>query len=77
MLAWVAGSDLSGLSPRENTCFGNTVVSECMIFLESGNLNVSVFNAALPGFPNLKKKKSFFIIHPSCSPSALVNTCLV
>ena len=25
MLAWVAGSDLSGLGPKENPCFGNTM----------------------------------------------------
>jgi len=78
MLAWVADSDLSGSGPRENTSLDNTVVSERMIFLETGNLNnLSVFNPALPGFLNLQKIKHFFIIHPPRSPSAPRNICLV
>lgn len=56
MLAWVDGSDLSGLGTKAKTYFGNIMVPECMIFSVSGNLNnLIVLIMVLPGFPNLQK----------------------
>lgn len=83
MVAWFAGSGLSGFDPKEKTCFGNTFASESMILLDSGNYwtvatePLSTYCGLTHISKSTKNKSFFFITHPPRSPSTPVNICLV